>query len=55
LETKLSEKQVARHHYHHSQLLQNIPFVQLVKMPGVLRVNDKKFYVVSASRFLSGA
>lgn len=52
-ESKLSETIINRHHFLHSKNLGDISFVQLVKKPGVLRVEQKKFYVVSAARFLS--
>jgi predicted AAA+ superfamily ATPase len=50
-EVKLSDTDIARHHYSHSQYLDGIPFVQIVKQPHILKVERNKFYVVSASRF----
>lgn len=52
-EVKLSETDIEKHHFLNSEYLGDIPFVQLVKKPDVLRVEQKKFYVVSASRFFS--
>jgi predicted AAA+ superfamily ATPase len=52
-EAKLSAVNIDRHHYLHAKLLSDIPFVQVVKKPGVLKVEANHFYVVSASRFFS--
>jgi predicted AAA+ superfamily ATPase len=52
-EAKLSETQIKSHHFLHSKHLGDIPFVQLVKKSDVLKVEQKNFFVVSASRFLS--
>ncbi|MFH1259176.1 MAG: ATP-binding protein [Elusimicrobiota bacterium] len=52
-EAKLSDDKIARHHYLHSKHLGDIPFVQVVKKTGTLKVEQGKFYVVSASRFFS--
>ena len=50
-EVKLSDIDITRHHYSHSQYLGGIPFVQIVRQPHILKVERNKFYVVSASRF----
>ncbi len=52
-EVKLSSSRISRHHYLHSKLLGRIPFVQLVKEPEILKVENKNFYMVSASRFFA--
>lgn len=52
-EAKLSETNIDKHHFLNSKYLGDIPFVQLVKKPGVLKVEQKRFYIVSASRFFS--
>lgn len=50
-EAKLAENNIAQHHYLHSQYLGSIPFVQIVKKTEVLKVEQRNFYIVSASRF----
>lgn len=52
-EAKLSSQSIDRHHYVHSAMFNNIPFVQLVKDKDVLKVEQKRFFVVSASRYFS--
>lgn len=52
-EAKLSEENIASHHYKHVELWGGIPFVQLVKTAPVLRVKEKGFYIISASRFFA--
>ena len=52
-EVKLSSSSISKHHYLHSRLLGDIPFVQLVKEPKILKITNKSFYIVSASRFFS--
>ncbi len=41
-EAKLSSKNIDSHHIHNSEVLGNIPFVQLVKKPGVVKVKKKR-------------
>ena len=53
IEAKLSDTSIENHHFLHSKYLGEIPFIQLVKKPDVLEVVQKKFYIVSASRFFS--
>ena len=50
-EAKLSDTDISSHHYLHSKHLGDIPFVQIVKESGVLKVKQDKYYIVSASRF----
>lgn len=52
-EAKLSSQNISRHHYAHSKLVGDVPFVQIIKKNNVLRVENKMFFVVSASRFFS--
>ncbi len=52
-EVKLSSSGISKHHYLHSRLLGDIPFVQLVKASEILKVENKNFFIVSASRFFS--
>ncbi|MBU8912366.1 MAG: ATP-binding protein [Desulfobacterales bacterium] len=52
-EVKLSSSKISKHHYLHSKLLGNVPFVQLVKEDKILKVENKNFYIVSASRFFA--
>jgi predicted AAA+ superfamily ATPase len=52
-EVKLSSSRISKHHYLHSKLLGNVPFIQLVKESKILEVENKNFYVVSASRFFA--
>lgn len=51
IEAKLNEETIASHHKLHAKKLGDIPFVQLVKKPNLLKQEDKKYFVVSASRF----
>jgi uncharacterized protein len=53
LETKLSEGGIERHHFRHSEMLGGAPLVQLVREPNVLKVLNKKAYLVSAGLFFS--
>ena len=52
-EAKLSSQSISRHHYSHSKLVGDVPFVQIVKKNNVLKVEDKSFFAVSASRFFA--
>ena len=51
-EAKLSNDVVTRHHFKHVRMLGDVPFIQIVKEPNILRVKAKDFYIASASRFL---
>jgi hypothetical protein len=53
IEAKSSATSIDKHHYLHSKLLGDIPFVQLTMQKDILKVEQNKFYVVSASRFFS--
>lgn len=52
VECKLSLSPVEPHHRRVSEALGNVPFVQLIKKPGVLRNEGKDFFCASAERFL---
>ncbi len=51
-EVKVKDGSIASHHYKHSELLGNIPVVQITHQDKVLKKRDN-FYRVSASRFFS--
>ena len=51
-EVKVKDGSIAFHHYKHSELLGNIPVVQITHQDKVLKKKDN-FYRVSASRFFS--
>jgi len=50
-EAKLQSTEIENHHYLHSRHLGQIPFIQIIKKENVLKVIDKNFYIVSASKF----
>lgn len=50
-EAKISGSTINLHHYRQSELLGNIPIVQIVKENNVLYTEGKIGYIVSASRF----
>ncbi|MEW6042197.1 MAG: AAA family ATPase, partial [Elusimicrobiota bacterium] len=50
-EAKLKSAKIESHHYRISELLGNIPFVQIVKEDKITQQRDKIFFQVSASRF----
>jgi len=50
-EAKLKDDPIARHHYKHSSILNNIPIVQITHENNILKKRDNLFYRVSASRF----
>lgn len=50
-EAKLKDSPIARHHYKHSSMLNNIPVVQITHENNILKKRDSLFYRVSASRF----
>jgi len=50
-EAKLKDDPIARHHYKHSSILNNIPVVQVTHENNILKKKDNLFYRVSASRF----
>jgi len=52
-EAKLSQAKIEKHHYLHAKHLGNIPFIQLVKEPHILKVEQQRYFIVSASRFFS--
>ncbi|MFH1282425.1 MAG: AAA family ATPase [bacterium] len=52
-EAKLSSTNIDKHHYIHAHLLGDIPFIQVLKEPNVLKIEQKKHFVISASRFFS--
>ncbi len=52
-EAKLSDKEIAQHHYRHREFLNNVPFVQIIKEPNILSAKTKGMYIVSASRFFA--
>jgi uncharacterized protein len=52
-ESKLTGKDIERHHFRHSELLGSIPIVQVVREPDILKVIGEKAYVVSAGLFFS--
>jgi len=54
IEAKLTEENIASHHFTHSERLGGIPFVQVIKKAGVVKKVKNKFFVVSAERFFSG-
>jgi len=51
-EVKIKDSAIASHHYKHSELLGNIPVVQITYQDKVLKKKDN-FYRISASRFFS--
>jgi len=48
---KLKDDPIARHHYKHLSILNNIPVVQITHENNILKKRDNLFYRVSASRF----
>jgi len=50
-EAKLKDDPIARHHYKHSSILNNIPVVQITHENNILKKRDNLFYRISASRF----
>lgn len=50
LEAKLSDGSVARHHQETIQAVGNVPFVQVCQAPGVLSLQKKNIYRISANR-----
>ncbi|MEA3306765.1 MAG: AAA family ATPase [Elusimicrobiota bacterium] len=52
-EAKISSEGISSQHRRHSAILEDIPLVQIVLKNDVLRVENKKFFTVSASRFFS--
>ncbi|MBU2574641.1 MAG: ATP-binding protein [Elusimicrobia bacterium] len=52
-EAKLSSQGVASHHHRHSLTLGNIPFAQVVLKDDVLKVENKNFFIISASKFFA--
>jgi predicted AAA+ superfamily ATPase len=52
-EAKLSEMKIDSHHKYFSERLGQIPFIQVVQKKDVTKWEDKRFFVVSASRFFS--
>lgn len=52
-EAKLKDDPIARHHYKHSSIFNNIPVVQITHENNILKKRDNLFYRVSASRFFS--
>jgi len=52
-EANLKDDPIARHHYKHSSILNNIPIVQIAHENNILKKRDNLFYRVSASRFFS--
>jgi uncharacterized protein len=53
IETKLSETNIARHHFSHQHELGSIPLVQIVKKNAVLRKVNPSTFLISADRFFS--
>lgn len=51
IEAKVSEENIASHHYKHAQLLGKIPFVQITLKADAVKVLDAKTYVMPAHRF----
>jgi len=54
VEAKLSSEKIEKHHYQHSTMFDDIPYVQLVASENILKVEQERFFVVSASRFFAG-
>ena len=52
-EAKLSAQRVASHHHRHSLMLGGVPFAQVVLKDDILKVEDGKFFTISASRFFA--
>lgn len=52
-EAKSSSSAIDKHHYHHSNLFKDIPFVQITMQKDILKLEQNRFYVVSASRFFA--
>lgn len=52
-EAKLSTTPVSSHHYRHCAALGGIPFVQIVRQDNVLKVENQKYFTLSASRFFA--
>jgi len=52
VEAKITDSDIASHNIHHAKQLGNIPLVQLVYKPDILKVGKENHYVISASRFL---
>jgi len=50
-EAKLKDDPIARHHYKHSRILNNIPVVQITHKNNILKKGNNLFYLVLASRF----
>lgn len=50
-ECKVSDHNIASHHYLHSHKLGDIPFVQLVKDKDIFKIIERGFYIISANRF----
>ena len=53
LEAKYSSENIEKHHYLHSKMLEGVPYVQVVAKENVLKVEQERFFVVSASRFFA--
>ncbi|MBI4054727.1 MAG: ATP-binding protein [Elusimicrobia bacterium] len=53
LEAKTSAVPIAPHHLRHAELAGEVPFVQIVREPGILRAGKGGRLTVSASRFFS--
>jgi hypothetical protein len=52
VEVKLNSDAIESHNVAHARRIGNIPFVQLVSKPGIIRAGKDKTYVLSASNFL---
>lgn len=50
-EVKLADTQIDSHQYHHQKLFNNIPLLQIIQTPSVLKALPNNVFVVSASRF----
>jgi len=50
-EVKTSSTNIDSHHLHYARLLGDIPFIQIVQKPGILKAVNKNSFVVSAARF----
>lgn len=53
IEAKVSEENIASHHYKHAQLLGDIPLIQINLKGNNTRVLNNKTYVIPAARFFS--
>ena len=53
IEAKLSDGSLDSHHYRTQAQLGGIPLVQLCRQPGVVKMEAKNIYRLSASRLLS--